>query len=273
MVRLTAGALALLLVPNVAASQTPTGTVRSVSVTAGAEVVEREAARQVTPVTAFSTDDLYRAEWLIPNESDPEYGGAILAFAGGEEARAARHSARPFDEVVVRVVSGTFLPGTRLQAFRVTRSVTGLGDVVTPTGLLTVQETRAGMVVATVSKIYGRMALGDYVGPLPDFTLLPGAEAQPVAGAMQAEVIGFPRPNELHAPGAYAFLGVGSSDGVRAGDIFDVVWTEVQGGPERVEGRIRIVRVDGDHSTGRIMEMTNPVFHTGVWVKLSARMR
>ena len=223
--------------------------------------------------TAFSRDDLYRAHWLAELEADPPHTGHVASVVDQGDSPGTRRSARPFDRVVIGVEGTSPRVGAQLHTFRVRYQLEGIGQVVTPTGVLTVVEVTGGRVVAQVDKLYHLMEVGDLVGELPPFPLQPGAEAEAVAGAMQVEIIGFGEQHAIQFPGHYLFLASGSSAGVGVGDVFDVVWPGPVDDAQQWQGQVQVVRVAPEYATARIIWLTNPVFYTGVMVRLSGRMR
>ncbi len=229
--------------------------------------------QEVVEPTAFSRDDLYRAHWLSDPGAEPPHMGRVAFLVEDGDVRSRISSARPFDEVVVTVEGSRPVVGARLHTFRAGRDLPGVGRVVVPTGALTVVDVRDGEVVARVDKLYDLLRLGDLVEELPPFTLRPGAVAQPVVGAMRTEILGFGERQEIQIIGDYVFLDAGSAAGVGVGDIFEVVWSGPVPEGETMEGRVQVVRVASEYATARVTSMTNPVFDTGVMVRLSGRMR
>jgi hypothetical protein len=144
---------------------------------------------------------------------------------------------------------------------------------VKPTGTLTVTASGPDGVAAEVTDLYARMATDDLVRPLPAFTLTPGAADRPATGDVRAPVIGFGEPHAVQTLGDYLFLGAGSSAGVRVGDVFEVVVDPGAQGEDAAGGRAQVVTVDGEYATARILHLENPVFETGVMLRLSRRMQ
>jgi hypothetical protein len=84
-----------------------------------------------------------------------------------------------------------------------------------------------------------------------------------------ANVVGFARDHELHQPGNFLFLDMGSTDGVGVGDEFIVDL----GGPDAlVEGRAQVVSVQPELATARITMIRNPVFLPGIRMRLDRKM-
>lgn len=197
--------------------------------------------------------------------------GRIVGFEGEEEARTPREALVMYDRVVLSVEGATPGPGTRLQAYSLEPSRESMeGWVATPTAVVTVlHRTGDGEIVGRVDAMYDDLVQGDYLRSLPVYSGSPGVAAAPTNDGPVASVLGYARQHELHQPGNFLFLDLGSSDGVGVGDEFIV---DV-GGPEAlVEGRAQVVSVQPEVSTARITMIRNPVFLPGIQMRLDRKM-
>ncbi|MEQ9401311.1 MAG: LysM peptidoglycan-binding domain-containing protein [Longimicrobiales bacterium] len=214
---------------------------------------------------AVSRDQVYSAPWLVPLEGEPMHEAVLTSFAGVSRSE----TPRAYDRVVLEPRGTALRVGDQLRAYRVTRTVRDVGDVVLPTGLLTVTDVGPDGVVALVTKEYHRMALGDLVGPLPPYGLRVGQLPEPVAGGSQAMVMGFAGPAELHDLGGMAFLDMGADQGVAVGDEF--AYFNAQAG-DIIEGRLQVVMVTPRMATARIVDIDDAVFEQGVVVRMTRKM-
>ena len=214
---------------------------------------------------AVTRDAVYSAPWVVPLESIPESTGSIQGFAS-EGARAS--TIRSFDLVRVSMPAPARV-GAELQIFRVMRTIEDVGEVVVPTGVLTVSTISENGVVGVVTKEYQRIQPGDFVRPVPSFTLQAGQYAQPISGGSEAMIMGFAGRQELNDLGHIAFLDLGSNDGVTHGDEF-VLYGAAIGAPE---GSLQVVGVTPTMAAARITSMVDDVFHQGVVVRLARKMR
>lgn len=214
---------------------------------------------------AVTRDAVYSAPWVVPLESIPENTGSIEGFAS-EGARAS--TIRSFDLVRVSMPAPARV-GAELQIFRVMRTIEDVGEVVVPTGVLTVSTISENGVVGVVTKEYQRIQPGDLVRPVPSFDLQPGQYAQPISGGSEAMIMGFAGRQELNDLGHIAFLDLGSNDGVTHGDEF-VLYGAAVGAPE---GSLQVVGVTPTMAAARITSMVDDVFRQGVVVRLARKMR
>ena len=227
------------------------------------EGTEGAMTRDYTPV---STDAAYSAPWLIGLAGDPESHGVIAGFA---ERGSRAGSIRSYEKIRITMPSSTRV-GATLQLFRVSHSIEDVGQVVSPTGLATVQMIGDGEVIAIVTKEYDRILPGDFVAPVPTYEGRPGVYAQEVSGGFEAMVLGFAGRQGLTDIGHIAFLDLGSDDGVTIGDEFVLFGDAI---PTAREGVLQIVGVTETMSSARVISMTDNVFRQGVVVRLAKKMR
>jgi hypothetical protein len=214
---------------------------------------------------AVSADRVYSAPWLIGLDVEPSHSGWIAGFAErGQRAS----TIRSFDNIRVTMPAPARV-GEMLQIYRVDSTIEGVGQVVLPTGLAEVTTIGDGEVVAVVLKEYERIQPGDWVGPLPSFTLEPGDEAQPVAGGPEAMIMGFEGEQVLSDVGHVAFLDLGSADGLAIGDEFTLFGEAI---PTANDGRLQVIGLREHTAAARVMSMRDDVFRQGVVVRLTKKM-
>jgi hypothetical protein len=214
---------------------------------------------------AVSRDAVYSAPWLIALESEPESSGFIEGFVS-DEARAS--TIRSFDLVRVSMPVPARV-GAELQIFRADRTIDRVGEVIIPTGVLTVSTINDDGVVGVITKEYHRIQPGDLVRPVPAYSMTPGRVAREVSGGSEAMIMGFAGTQELNDLGHVGFLDLGSDDGITIGDEF-VLYGAAVGAPE---GRLQVVGLSPSTSAARILSMVDDVFRQGVVVRLARTMR
>jgi hypothetical protein len=227
-----------------------------------ASVIRSSAAEHV----AVSGDAVYSAPWLIDLEVEPEHTGVVEGFAEGNQRAS---TIRSFQRARVSMPSPARV-GASLQIFRVDRTIEDVGQVVIPTGVLTVSTIGDGFVVGSVVKEYHRILPGDMVRPLPAYVERPGVYAEEVSGGSEALVVGMAGVQVLSDLGHIAFLDLGSVDDVAIGDEFVLYGRAV---PTAMEGSLQVVGVSENTSAARILSMTDDVFRQGVVVRLAKKMR
>jgi hypothetical protein len=186
---------------------------------------------------------------------------------------AENNSARPFDRLHITVDGPLPTVGSRLQVFRVDHEILDVGQVVQPTGILVVETLGLDGVVAAVDVQFERILVGDLVRPLPGFTPVTADALIDASTGMEATVLSYATDREVQLLGGYAFLDVGSDDGVRIGDEYVLIGGPSGAWPGQVEGRVKVVSVLQEVSTARIVHLQNPVFVTGVRLRPDRRVR
>ncbi|MHB1194130.1 MAG: LysM peptidoglycan-binding domain-containing protein [Longimicrobiales bacterium] len=217
---------------------------------------------------AVARDLVFSAPWLVPLGQEPASLGRLGGFAGGT-ARSV--TARGWDRVHLVFDGEVPAIGTEVLTFRVTKTIESVGQVATPTGVLTVSEVAGREVVAVVTREYDRIMLGDRLAPVPAHALRSGQYAEDVATGAEAMIMGFANLAELQDMGAVAFLDQGTDDGVGIGDEFEYVTRPA--GSDVVEGRLQVVGVTANVAAARILSMDDAVFRQGLVVRLARKMR
>lgn len=224
---------------------------------------------------AVSPDDFHSAPWLRALGQESTAIGRVVGFTGGEQQRSNLQTAKPFDRLRVVIDGGPMIQvGMMLQTFRVAREIPELGNVMVPTGLLTVAAIEEAGVVGVVSREYDRLRVGDVVRLAPRFPMELGVHPLDVTGrgGPMATIVTFGDVHQLYNEGDIAILDVGRVDGVQVGDEFVHVANHGRGWSGEVEGRVRVVSVQEEHASARIVDLRNPVFREGVELIPSRQM-
>ena len=217
---------------------------------------------------AVPRDLVYSAPWVVGLDTEPSHTGTLAAFAVGVHIS---ETPRSYDRVRLSFPGEMPRVGAQLQIFRVFNRIEDVGQVVVPTGVVTVSDVDDDGALGIITKEYERVSLGDFVGPLPTYALSLGQKAQEVATGPEAMIMGFAGRAELKDIGAVAFLDQGMDDGVAVGDEF--VLYNAQAGGDRIEGRLQVVGVKSNMASARILSMDDVVFRQGVVVRLARKMR
>ena len=217
-------------------------------------------------------DISYAAPWLGPSGDEPAHVGTIMEFTGADDERIVRETAFPFDRLEIEFSGPTPARGAQLLAFRIDRTIVGVGTVLVPTGVLAVSDPVPGGAVALVVDVFDRITMGDFVTLLPEFTVQPGVRATPVNTGLDATIVAFAVDRAIQETHDIAFLDQGSDRGVKVGDEYVAVWVEGTGTPPVEEGRLQVVSVHPDHSSAQIIHMRNPIFERGLRVRIDRRM-
>lgn len=214
---------------------------------------------------AVDIDQVYSAPYLGPMVGTPEHVGTLRGFALVTDRGS---TVRQFHQVTIDTDAPVRV-GDQLRTFRVTKSIAQVGQVVSPTGVLTVTAVGDTTAVAVVSKEYGRIQAGDLVGTLPAYDVAVGTRAQDVSGGSEAMIMGAAGRQQMNDLGHHLFLDLGTDHGIGLGDEFVLFSDAVS---SEVRGRLQVVGVMPTSSTVRISAMSDEVFHQGVIVRLVRQM-
>jgi LysM repeat protein len=214
---------------------------------------------------AVTRDAVYSAPWVERFDVEPAHTGVIDGFADGS-GRAS--TIRSFERVRMTMPSPARV-GAELQIFRVMREIESVGQVVIPTGILTVAAITDDGVTGVVTKEYQRIQPGDFVRPVPSYTLQPGVTAREISGGSEAMIMGFAGRQVLNDLGHIAFLDLGSNDGISIGDEFVLFGAATANDPR---GSLQVVGVTERMAAARISSMSDNVFGQGVVVRLVRKM-
>jgi LysM repeat protein len=169
-----------------------------------------------------------------------------------------------YTKIAVDAPSGpTYQVGDSLLLASVRSRLEGYGRVVEPRGLARVVQISEGTPIAEVIAVYGEILPEEATLPAEKFADPGPVEPVPVADGVAASVIGWPGRRELKGSGVVLFLDKGKSDGVAAGDVFEV---------RRVPGRhsdgsvtiaevmatLQVVHVREHTATTRVVGVASP---------------
>ena len=214
---------------------------------------------------AVGVDQVYSAPWLGPVEGVPASIGTLLGFALTSDRGS---TMRQFHQVNLRTDAPVRV-GDQYRTYRVTRTIPRVGQVVTPTGVLSVTAVHDSGAVAVITQEYDRVQNGDLIGNLPPYSIEAGQQAADVTGGSEAMIMGFAGTSQLVDVGQHAFLDLGTDHGVGVGDEFvlfsDAVRTDVR-------GRLQVVGMTPTSGTARVVSLTDDVFSQGVIVRLVRQM-
>lgn len=229
------------------------------------------------PVVALS--EYLAAPWLSTT-AQRQVSGTILRMAdpAAMQDRLASNI-HPHDRVHIGDL-GANRPqvGDSLSVVRFGRNVANRGVIVEPLAVLLVEAVNGSVATAQVVRQFGTARLGDSViplGTLPDIAL---GEPEPVQSGPNGHLLEFLTNDPLHGPADIAFISIGRSSGVGIGDEFGVYVPAhgLTGQAERVPaepvGTVRVVKVEENTATVRVMKVSSAALENGLPVHLIRRM-
>ncbi len=212
-------------------------------------------------VTAVPGAVFRAAGWIsAPEVERRERLGEVIGFAADQGVRLDRDTVHPYDEVRIRLV-GDSRPGVGedLLLYRIDREVEGVGEIVAPTGRVRIIRTNPdGDVVGQVIQEYDRVQVGQLVGRVRTFPILPGVHPAESDLGIEARLLTFQEEKELHLPGDFAFIDRGRADGLAVGDEFFAFVGEGPGWEGRVVGSFQVVGISEATATVRLAQVGAP---------------
>ena len=185
----------------------------------------------------------------------------------------------PHDKLFLSSAGSGMKQGDRLLVVRVTRSLGGIGSIVEPKGILLVDSVAANTAVATIVNQFGDLKVGDLTMLLPTVPALPADKLIEVAGGPVGKVIEFLIDQPLNATTDYAFVNLGTNQGVTLGDellAYVAPHKSSATGPETLSeqavARLRVIRVTTGTATVRVMRMHNAGLERGLPVRVARKV-
>ena len=233
---------------------------------------------QVEPRPVVSVSDFYSAPVLADKRAFIAAGTTARVVAEAHPDIKLYPAARLNDEVVIHLNGPAPEVGDYLKAVQWGRSLATAGQVLYTVAAVRVTRTFPGRdsVRAKVMQVFGDYRVGDAMVLAEEYTVVPGAEAEPEEAGPVGRVIGFSLEQTLIVTGETLFLDVGAVDGVKVGDEFAIFSaTETDPAGALIEDRlttVRVVHVADETSTARVIEIRDPGMQPGALVRRVGRM-
>jgi hypothetical protein len=241
---------------------------------------ERANGMMIDAAPAVRAGEYYSAPFVI-GDSPRHRSGRIIETT--EMPGVAVSHERTFmqneERVYVRVPAESIPAiGDRYLSYRLGPDIPGVGQIVIPTGILVVERPSNGeATIARIVRQFEDIQLGQDIIPLDNFVSPPAAPLTPIELGPSAKIAWVQGDPALASLQSYLIVAVGSREGVKLGDEFQVYRerTETESGDHLPAEQIAVahaVRV-GDRTTTLIVSgQRNPAIREGARTQLSARM-
>ena len=229
------------------------------------------------PVIALS--EYLAAPWLS-STARQQVSGTILRMADpAAMSDRLASNIHPHDRVHIGDL-GANRPqvGDSVTVVRFGRNVANRGTIVEPLAVLLVEAVNADVATARVVRQFGTARLGDSVIPLGVLPVIGMGQPEPVQSGPDGQLLEFLSNDPLHGPADIAFISIGRSSGVGIGDEFGVYVPShrVSGQAERLPaepvGTVRVVKVEENTATVRVLTVNNAALEDGLPVHMTRRM-
>jgi hypothetical protein len=168
--------------------------------------------------------------------------------------------------------------GDSMLVARIGRLVPGLGRVIEPLGVAVVEAQSPNMATLQLVRQSGDVRVGDALLPLDRVPELPVGELRPTTGGVEGLLVELLRNHALPNTMDYAFINLGRDNGLRIGDELDVYIPAHTVNAERGEilpdtpvATVRVIRVEEQSATVRIVAMNTTRVRSGLPVRLIRR--
>ncbi|MEX0935311.1 MAG: LysM peptidoglycan-binding domain-containing protein [Gemmatimonadota bacterium] len=199
------------------------------------------------------------AGWLIPpGESDASLG-EIEALTVDQVVGPGRDALQLHEMVQLRFdAQGRPQVGDEFLVYT-SRAIEDLGRVAAPTGLVRVEQVGEEGAVAQVVDGFGPLRVGHRLARPRTFPLEVGVHPIESDVRIEGRVLAFQQSKELHIPGDYAIIDVGSGAGLAIGDEMIGLAEDADDWTGRELARFQVVGLQGEYATVVIVQVRNPV--------------
>jgi hypothetical protein len=198
--------------------------------------------------------EFYAAGFLTENQDLP--WGKVLGAVGKETLRnlQSSSSALLFSEIEIEAPDGAmYQVGDSLLVAVTTRSVSGFGKIVKPSGVAVVTELTDKGALAQVVLQFGHIADGQLALPLEPFVDPGTVVPVPVENGMDGQILASRDVGPLPQQQDIMFIDRGRNDGVALGDVFAVIRTRAGGAAPDTIGILQVVHRRDQSSSGILM--------------------
>ncbi len=258
----------------------------------GPTVLSRDGSRRVAQGSRRLTDapiepppavrewEFYAAPFVLSDRQRRNSGRLLESSEIPGVAPAHGRTAVQPHEIVYARVQGDAVPakGTRYLVWRDGPDVDGVGRLVVPTGIAVVESAVEGEAARMrIVRMFDNMQFGHRLIPLDSFVPAPASSRTPIESGAEsriAYVIGEP---DLASLQHYVVVRIGTRDGVRMGDAFQIYRERKRGElgdrlPEETIAEATAVRVDDRSATLIIVGQKHPAIREGARTRVIARM-
>lgn len=233
-------------------------------------------ATAIPPALTVRPGEYEAAPYLVAENGHVDAGRVIGPMDRPALGLSSDAGFRLFDRIFVSLPAGVNV-GDRVVVARTDQTVSGVGRVIEPTGIMRIDSLAAGSrAVATIVKQFGTIVPGQAL-------VLPGQSfestyTRPVAGSypLTAKLVWVQGSPRLPSVQTYVILAAGQATGVRAGDQFTLLsdgqFADGTPAPLSATAQVTVVRVTPYGASGIVVHQDQPHIQTGMATRLTAKM-
>ena len=232
--------------------------------------------------TAIRRGEFRAAPW-VDRDGGPDGTGVVVRSSEmpGSAAFSEQQRYGYQERIFILPPEGTGLrEGERYLTYRPGPEISGVGQVMIPTGIILIEEAHQGERTASVARIvqmFDVVMQGDRIMPLEPFDLEPGRHAGAADPGITGRVVWIPGEPVLPSIQHYLVLDASARDGVQLGDQLTLVRpaVEIDGGvqlPEQEIAIAQVVRVTPYGITAIVLDQTQPAIRPGTLARVTGRL-
>jgi LysM repeat protein len=235
-------------------------------------------ATEVPPALTVRPGEYEAAPYVVPDRSPLAVGRVVGAVDIPALGLLSDAGFKLFDRIYVTPPAGvSFTVGEREVVARTDATITDVGRVIEPTGIIRIDSIgAAGRAVGVIVKQFGAIVPGQGIVPLGQS--FERTTVRPVDGsyALTAKLLWVQGSPRLPSIQTYVIIGANESRGVRLGDQFSLLdeaaARDGRAAAIQSTATVTIVRVTPLAASGIVVRQTQPEIRTGMPARLTAKM-
>lgn len=207
--------------------------------------------------------------------------GTLLGPVTPEQIESARSRAAVQIYTAVGVVApagASYSAGDTLLIVDRREGPVGYGEIIVPTGMLRITGSNGPQTVGEVIAVYGPIRDGQWVMPAEKFTDPGGVTLQKVSGGIEGRILAPRGSRDLRQLQEVLFIDIGRTNGVSAGDLFEVRRTAGPQDKSMADARdelmatVQVIHVRGRTATVKVVTVVSPDIKPGARVVQVAKL-
>jgi hypothetical protein len=174
---------------------------------------------------------------------------------------------------VIAPAGATYQVGDSLLTAFMSREVVGWGNVIKPSGIVTVLAVSGREVLAQVVTQFSRITDGQVAIPVEPYRDASNGSTVPIENGMTGLIVATRDQNSVPNQHEVMFVDKGRADGVALGDVFEAfeVREDFPGTGGRTLARLTVVHVRENSATAQVTQIRDIGFGTGTSVRMVRR--
>ncbi len=241
--------------------------------TAGQTLISSEMAR----IPLVQTQEWLAAPWIADSAALGVIAKVYKPYDPRDQKDKLIHNFHPRERLYITTY-GPISPKDQLLVVRLTKKLPGLGWIVEPQGVLSVDSVSPGAGQARVISQFADLKVGDIAIPLPTAPAMPIGTLTEVSGGPNGRILDFLVEHPLYSNTDYAFVDLGASQGLAIGDELVAYLPARKPSkkhpevlPEEPVARMQVIRTTNQTATVRVTHLNNTGLQLGLPVRVARK--